>query len=210
MNDRRARARARARARKALDAIAMEFAAQPQRNEAVYGCLLKLATAPEIVELVATFGTRKLPLAKSVILHALSKGYDPRAGAAKALMWIAACVVADRGRPVRARDLADARAIIGTRWTAEMPQEHIDALLAIQAPLDDPIVRHRMSVTKDFDGEQNPTSRELGRALAIRARMRDLARGLFGVNGDLVVNIFVNVLTDIPFSRDDDRPRPKR
>jgi hypothetical protein len=200
----------RASAKRILYEIATEFAAQPHRNEVIYGWLLKLATAPEIIELVAEFGTQKLPLAASCIKNALRKGYDPRVGAAKALMWTAAVAMADQVLPVRARDLIDAKAIIETRWARVMSREQIDYLLAIQAPLDDPIARRRASMTKEFDGEESPTSFELGLALGVKARLRKPARDLFGENADRVANIFVSVLTHIPFSRDDDRSRPKR
>jgi hypothetical protein len=200
----------RAWARRTLNAIVAECAASPVRNETIYGYLLKLATAPEIIELVAEFGTQKLPLAKSIILHALREGYDPRVGVAKALMWTAACAMADQVLPVRARDLVEAREIIETKWATMMPREDIDLLLAMQAPLNDPIVRYRASMVKDFDGEENPTSFELGLALGVRARLRNLAHNLCGENEDRVANIFVNVLTDIPFSRHDGRVHPTR
>jgi hypothetical protein len=200
----------RAWAKRALNAIVAECAVSPVRNEAIYRWLLKLATASEIIELVAEFGTQKLPLPASYIKHALLKDYDPRVGAAKALMWTAACAMADQVLPVRACDLIDAKAIIETRWARVMSREQIDYLLAIQASLDDPIVRRRASMVKDFDGIENPTSFDLGLALGVKARLRNLARDLFGENADRVVNIFVSVLTHIPFSRDDGRSRPER
>jgi hypothetical protein len=216
----------RAWARKTLNAIVTEYAVQPKRNEAICSWLLKLATAPEIAELVASFGTQKLPLLGRYIMHALRKGYDPRVGAAKCLMWVAAVAMADQNcLPVRARDLIEAREILEKRRAHAMSltplDEHderlradyvtdIDECLAIQAPPDDPIVRYRASMVKNFDGVENPISFELGHALGIRARMRGPARFLFLENGDRVVNIFVNVLTNIPFSDNDGRSHPTR
>jgi hypothetical protein len=183
-----------------------------------YKALLAIADDEQIAELAANFGRQKLPLAASFIMNAIAQGHDPREVAVREMMLLTAHIFADSScRPVKAKDNAEQREELeklrahalslnpygeADERSRDKYVAKIDAMLTLLAPLDDLIVERRAPTKKKFD-DKAPTTEEYAHARAVRARIREKARQIFGNNGDRVANAFVTAVTGIPFSSDD-------
>jgi hypothetical protein len=90
---------------------------------------------------------------------------------------------------------------------AHVVEEYLSGIAlfkAIQAPLDDPIVKRGANARKG----SNVSTEDYDRAQAVRARVRAEARYLFGAAGDRVADVFAYAATGVDLARP--RPRFKR
>ncbi len=90
---------------------------------------------------------------------------------------------------------------------ARLVEDYLSGLAlfrAIQAPLNDPIVKHGASTPKTLD----VSAKDYDRAQAMRARAQGEGRYIFGRAGDRVTEVFVYAATGVGLPRS--RPRFKR
>jgi hypothetical protein len=200
-------------ARKTLTKWAAEIGAWPERkNDRVFQkALIDIAADEAVVEIVAHFGG-KITLMPYFVAHARR---DPIEEAIGRMMSMTASVMADQYcRPVFAKAIVEKREELEKKRAYALsltPYDNyneclrgdyvaqIDALLAVQAPLSDPIVERRSPTRKELDGGVKDYAHTRG----VCARVQELGRHIFGKAGDRVTDAFVTAVTGVLFSPDD-------
>ncbi len=190
------------------------------RVEVFRTALTRIAADPLVEKLAVEFGYR-IPLTPRFEVNARR---DPVEEAAKRMMHAVAFAVADPScRMTAAKNIVEKREELEKARAQAMALTPFDernerardgyvsainTLLTIQAPLSDPIVERRKPavLAKRFAGDL-PDDEAYSHARAVKARLRDEARHIFGKNGDRVLNAFVEAATGIRFTRDDMRSR---
>jgi hypothetical protein len=184
--------------------------------------LIDIATDPHVEELVAKFGG-KISMTRDFVKQAQQRGRTPEEEAVRRAMHVVAFVCADlNALPVSAKTIVEKREEIERARAAAVVRppsraraaflQSLDGLESILAPLDDPIVERRQPQLRKepvADSDYPLTDHIYARARAIRARVRDEFRFMFGEAGDAVADAFVTAATGIPFGRDDKRGRPR-
>jgi hypothetical protein len=212
----------RAWARKTLVAAAADLGALSgwENNDVYQEALANIRDDPDVEKIVAQFNN------KILLTPTFAKGLLPHRAIEMAvglLMYRTATAMADPAcaRPVLTKEICEKQAELNRNIAYALSlepdgedeerkrDEYVAAhklLLAIQAPIDDPIVERRRPVHIKTDvslGDED-------RARAVCVRIRDLARRIFGNAGDKVADAFVNAATGAIFSRHDRRRRFKR
>jgi hypothetical protein len=206
----------RAWARRVLTTLATETWRGREGDETFRTVLLTLATDPRIEALVAKFGAEYPPLPH--VTNRVER--DPSEDAARRIIHGTAFALSDADcRMVPAKTVLRTReqiesAIAKAETLSATPVRDIklgvlDALASVLAPLDDPIVERHRPTTKVF-GRKPMTAEERDHVRGAHARVRDLARWLFGREGDKIATIFVTVASGVEFTRDDLRKRGAR
>jgi hypothetical protein len=207
----------RAWARKTLAAAAADLGALSwwKDNDAYQTALANIRDGVEVEETLAQFGGDQIPIMPRFPAGLLSqRAIEMALGL---MMFKTASAMADPicAQPVLTKDVIAKREELEKNVTRALSLEPYDEsaererdeyvakhrlLLAIQASLNgDPIVEQRRPTRRKPD----VSVADEDRARAVRARIRELARRIFGKAGDRVADVFVTAATGVEFSRDD-------
>jgi hypothetical protein len=197
--------------------IETEIVAWEANNETYRATLIAIAADAKVEKVVAAFGD-KISLTKQFIREA--RRFPPEE-AVRQMMHFVAVACADPIYMTSGKEIVETRERIEAfRRVAEtMPPSperdklvlSLNAMLKLQASLDDPTVERRKSspIAKRFDGAP-PSDAEYSHALAVWRNVRNEARRIFGgKTGDRITDVFVAAATGIIFTKSDNKLRRK-
>jgi hypothetical protein len=190
-------------ARNTLAKLAVELGAWRPEDRVYQRALISIAADEKAVELVAEFGR----MFSIMAYFAASARRDATEEAAARMMHTTATTMADQYcRPVSAKTIVVTREVFEKELSQPLTptqRDFVNWFLENQAPLNDPIVEQRPPTRKELDADAG----DYAHARAVRARVQEEGRRIFGKAGDLVTDAFVTAATGIWFARDDRRKR---